>query len=274
MKKMMALVLACVLLAAMLVGCGHKHDFKLSANSDKHFERCDVCGKTKNSQKHKLDENGICKVCGAEMLDVSEGAGAIYRYDDRGSLTEIVDYDEDGTVLYSQRWEYTYDGNYIKSCKEFMDGVLMNESFYLPKSQQEEGEDAVYCSEIIYFNEDGSKEHYKYNEQGENTEFTPYDENGDPYYTETYTYAYSADGRVTKRFVSTDGKLSREYHYAVGEFDMDYEKKVIYYDENKTVIREEEYDFYGNLLSAVGELPWDSEDEELFDDELPVEELD
>lgn len=271
MKKLMALAAACALLASMLAGCGHKHDFRITADTDRHFELCEECGQKRNSQKHKLDEDGFCTVCGAEVMSMGDSdSGTIYRYDEKGNLTEIVDYDDDGNVIYSERWVYEYDGENIKSCKEYMDGVLMCESFYLPRVKLIEGEDAVYCAEIIYYYEDGTKEQSKYNEIGEHISYTPYDEEGKPYYTETYTYEYDADGRVSKRTVSSNGKLSREYYYEVGEFDMDYEKKVVYFDENGKIIREEEYDFYGNLLSAVGELPMDPADEELYE-ELPEE---
>ena len=254
MKKMIALVGACMLLATMLVGCGHKHNYTTSADTVSHFQLCEACGKRKSSKKHKINEEGSCSTCGAKVVRMDDGAGIIYRYDDKGNTILIVNYDKEGNMLYSQRWEYQYDGENVISCKEFKDGIPQRETCYLPKTQPQEDEELMYCSELIYYNDDGSRESYQYNELGEETEHSLYDSAGNAYFTEVYTYERDQSGRTTKRTVTENGKVTREHYYEVDQFDTHYEKKIVYFDENGKIIQQEEYDPYGNRIDAEGEV--------------------
>lgn len=261
MKRIMALVVACVLLATMLAGCGHKHNYRTSADIVNHFQLCDECGRKDKSQEHTLDEQGVCSECGAVVDAWEDGSGTICRYDEKGNMIENVFYEQDGSVRNSQRWEYVYDGENVASCTLYRDGVRWSESIYQLRTQPLEGEEAVYCQKTIFYEKDRVRAHSEYDEQGTLTASVSYDAEGNPYYTETYTYEYDEEGRNTKRSVFVNGKLSEENHFAMGENEEMYDQMMILYDENGKVIRLEEYDSNGNIIRAEGELSEETSEE-------------
>ena len=254
MKKFVSIVLVCLLVAGMLAGCGHKHNYRVAADIQGHYQYCDECGDKKKVEQHQLDEYGTCSVCYAEVVDVGDGSGCVFLYDEWGNLTEMADFDAEGNLTMSQRWVYEYKDEQMIGCKEYIDGMLVCEEKYLPKTNAEEEFDPVYCSEATYYYEDGTKEYYKYDEEGETIAYTPYDEKGEAGFTETYTYEHDADGQLTKRTVNMDGKLNRVYFYAVDEYGISYEWKVVYYDAEGNVTEQKLFDSYGNTVDENGQI--------------------
>ncbi len=264
MKKIssyLAVVSGCMVALFLLVGCGqeqgHEHSYNIwSADAQNHWHTCSECDEKLDLGKHTLDEESMCSVCKSAVYSNEDGSKSVYIYDEHGHVAIQEDYDAQGTITYRQRFEIEYyEDGCIKHSKEYVYDILLNkdgeevlssETTFLHCENPENGE--VYMSESIDYNDDGTKQICKYNEQSNLLLVTIYDASGNVTTVERYEYEYDDNGKCVKQATYVNDVISREIFYAYDEEGNEYESKQIYYDENGKKEKEYKYDAHGNEI--------------------------
>jgi len=207
MKKRLP-ILAVLLSLALLTACGgHRHESAegWQCDGERHWRVCGECGETFDEGAHDA-ENGTCSVCASEVSVFEDGSINLTTYNEHGDCIATILYNDDGTVAYTERNEYEYDGEGNKTLQRlYTDEVLFAEFTYARSGSGEE-----YTAGETYYYEDGSKS------------VTEYDELWNVLYSAWYTseneletesrYVYGKDGSVleTEYFA---GVLTAERSY-------------------------------------------------------------
>ena len=136
---------------------------------------------------------------------------AIFCYDDNGNTIETIEYDADGNVDFSAKWEYDKNGNNTTFSKFNEDGILV--------LYEEFDENGNRTKEINY-NDDGSLSAeftFEYNSLGKIVKKTDYYAQYDSH--KYYIYEYNSDNRLIKRYYYIDNDILeriREYDPETG----------------------------------------------------------
>ena len=172
-----------------------------------------------------------------------------------GNALSITEYDDTGDVIFNEIYELTCDihGN-ILSEKRITNGVLSYEGTF---GLSDEG--YTYLIEETYYLEDGTKEHFQYNPQGDVTTEIYYDTDGNAVDTYTYQYTYE-DVLITSIHCNHNGKLLYTEQYTVvheGDWSYNYLNQrtdyqadggytITIFDEEYNIVSEECFDANGN----------------------------
>lgn len=106
----------------------------------------------------------------------ADGSKLQMEYNEKGYTVSSVRTEADGTVL-RNNWEYTYDENgYLQTEKVYTNGVLEQESTYGVVTESDGM--YTYTETSVFYESDGSKTVYAYNENGELVSETKYDASG------------------------------------------------------------------------------------------------
>ncbi len=237
----------------------HGEGVAWTVDRDSHWKIC-ICGSTVEMGDHILEDD-VCTVCGVEYYEWGDATASLYQYNAAGDCVLSVDYDENGTVVFTVVSEYVYseDGDLQANNSMFYDGEASMEN-------------AIYAEQTLY-NADGnvteSTTTYLINGVVDSTEKCDfvydeydnlltetrnyYDKAGDLQSTDKTEYTYDADGEPLTEKSYTDGKLTYEYEYTDGGFvgityNEDGTKTVLEYDEGDDEPKETWYDADGNLL--------------------------
>ncbi len=253
MKRIGAITAVLAVMLGLMTGClEHKHDLiGWDANYDNHWQLCDDCDELVNFTLHWMDDYGYCQVCDKSIFENEDGTYSIVSYDEMGNTSKCIDYDENDEVVYEARYESEYDENgNPKHVKEYIDGVLMSESTYLPCADHE-GE--VYESEYIAYSEDGTKSVTTQDEQSMPLSSTEYDADGNVIATDTYEYTYDDAGNLASQICRRGGIVTGETVYALDAEGNVYVAKDVFYDDDGTFLGETMYDSEGNVIEGDGE---------------------
>ena len=242
MKKRTVISITIICIILLFAGCGKTHEHALTewtGNATEHWYICE-CGEKLDTAAHTFDEFNMCSVCKISVNDTGDGTYELLKYDEQGAMSSLTGYDAEGKVLYEQRsdTEYYEDGN-PKTVKEYLDGVLISESSYLPCENPETGE--VYMNESVGYDTD-TKNVSVYDEQSNILSYTVYDGEGKVVTADIYTYEYDDNGNITKLVVTTDGVVSRESFYALDADGNSYMNREVFYNESGEIDQEYTYD--------------------------------
>lgn len=121
---------------------------------------------------HKLADDMICTVCGAEVWVYDDLSGDVYYYDDFGTLIRHTSYANDGMITYDFIRALTYDDNgHVLHALEFIDGVLFGEITYAVNADGE----SIPVTEYAWY-DDGTWALNEFDEYGNCIRATTYDE--------------------------------------------------------------------------------------------------
>ena len=132
MKKYLILTIIFVSVLTMLCSCSllHTHSSKnWSVDVVAHWQICDECGDITDWGDHHINEDGVCNVCNAELMEF-DTTKMIYLYDKNDNPIFIAEYSSDNSVLVKSVYEYIYDeSGRILFSKEMKNDILiaMNE---------------------------------------------------------------------------------------------------------------------------------------------------
>ncbi|MBQ7915492.1 MAG: hypothetical protein IJ315_01725 [Firmicutes bacterium] len=245
MKKMMVMLLICLMSVQLFSGCAQQVTEAWSADGASHWHEAEN-GEKVGEEAHSLDENGICSVCAGEIVKFDDGSAFVTFYNEKGDFVSWAEYDSNGEQVFVQTSEYEYDemGNMVAS-KTYMDGSLMEECTYHFTGDEE---DYPTMATGMFYNEDGTKEYWEYDDRGDVASITYYDGDGSVSYVETYETKYDENDNYMGEKISTDGALSYESFYEFDEDGLFYMYKEIYYNEDGTIDNEIVYDAEGNVI--------------------------
>lgn len=243
-KRLLSILLACALM--LLTACGgHAHSAATGWVSDleNHWHVCDECGENFESAAHAL-EDGVCTVCGSEIIVWEDGSSQLITYNEYGDYTQLTLYAADGSVESEERYEYEYgaDGNKIRE-KDYTNGVLACEYEY---AQNTAGE--TYIAKDTYYYEDGTKSSSEYDATGNILHSASYAADGSM--ESAYEYEYSDDGSWMSEKEYYGNTLSAVREYSV---DTDGWQKLLtekIYNEDGSWIGTE-YDLYDNVVIEI-----------------------
>ncbi len=230
-------------MALLFVSCGVSH---IDENSpvlydlEGHWNDCSDCGERENYQKHDLDDDNMCVVCGVAIYKNEDGSGSLCAYDEQGTMILMRDYDENGNMFFEQKSECEYyeDGN-IKNMKTYFDGVLDMEEQFLYVENSEFA--AVYLASSTTYNEDGTKETFEYNENLEALRMIVYDASGAVKTIYRYVYEHDDNGNIIHQTIYANDIIYCEYFFAYDEDGGGGTTKQIDYDENGNVAAEHDF---------------------------------
>ncbi|MBR5314470.1 MAG: hypothetical protein IKU45_03535 [Clostridia bacterium] len=224
-KKFLILALVCLMAFATLTACSndkqddenkHEHnsaDGTWQVSLEKHWKVCADDNEKLDEGNHAL-ENNICTVCGVQITLTGDSTGELCFYNEKGDWSQLITYNEDGTVV-NETAEYTYDDDDNKlTMKTFKDGKPVLETEY---GINEDG----YSTEIknTVYAEDGSKKVYIYNLKNDITNETTYKADGTVETELTIEYTYNENGEKELEKHTLDGKLIKEIKYFVFSAD-------------------------------------------------------
>lgn len=274
-KKCLLIAFICVIMCGVLCACngkkGSSHTHESQGDWDRdgktHWEMCE-CGEKVNSAKHKLDDLGVCTVCGSEVFDYGDSID-VYNYDEYGNIVRVSVCDEKGKLQDDYVHEYVYDedGNILRMT-EYENGEVVGEEEYIVTATGEN-----YITKYIGYGEDGTRFVNEYDEFGNVVKAVWYDKDdnvigesqseyanddtGELYEvkcTEKYEDGtmciaeYNIHGDAIKRvFYDADGNIKTEetYEYTYNDEDIRvyekcYSNGVLDYEAEYTVVEEED----------------------------------
>lgn len=242
MHKRIFIFVTLLSIIMLFAGCGesHEHVFtEWTCNATEHWYVCE-CGKKVEKADHTFDDFNMCSVCGISVNDMGDGTYELITYDEHGSMATLTGYDAKENVLYEQRVDTVYyeDGN-PKTVKDYLDGVLISESDYLPCEDPENGE--VYMNESVQYDTD-TRSVSIYDEKSNMLSYTVYDSDDNVVTADIYTYEYDDNGNLAKAVVTTDGVISRESFYSLDADGNSYISREISYTESGEVDQDISYD--------------------------------
>lgn len=223
MKKILAYLLTATLVLATFTSCendvpnettdssvssdnGHTHQASEIWNCDinEHWHVCDDDGTRVDVAEHTLDFYDTCEVCGCKVIDWGDEK-ELSIYNDKGDCIRSITYDVSGNIISEQNCEFVYDENgNLLSEKCYHDGKLDEEKTYAL------GEDGVYESKIIRYEEDGTRYVHEYDACGDLILWEVYDANGTLTTKSITEYAENEDGEHYEA-------KTTEYNYEEGE---------------------------------------------------------
>lgn len=190
-KKLIALILACMMVLSVMTACSSSDDAATSgwvADGKEHWKVFVESGEKTEVGAHELNEVNQCAVCGSEIWDFGDSV-SVYAYDTYGNITRMADYDADGNLVSEtvDEYEYDTDGNITKD-KQYIDGVLSGETEYTVT----DGESTI--SGFTAYYEDGSKSIAEYDANGNSVKLTDYDSDGAVVFQADSEYAEDSNG--------------------------------------------------------------------------------
>lgn len=191
MKRIISVIILLVMVAVVFSACGMGHSHKndpWTVTPDGHYQICEKSGEKNNEGEHSVDDDNICKSCGAELAAFSPNELRITVYNQHGLIQYYAEY-RVGTEVYRRVYEYAYDGDTPISYQSFLDSELYDEG----KVVQEDGEFVTYRTKQYY---EDSYQIRTYNEDGLLSTKTEYNMNGVVLESEEYTYEKDADGNL------------------------------------------------------------------------------
>ena len=195
-------------------------------------------GEKENLGEHKLDEIGICDVCGSEIIDFGDGFLEIYNYDEQGNLARLSAYSSDGQCIDDSEnvFEYDESGNIIH-LKVYQNGFFCGESEF---SYSSEG--WTYESRTTTYYSDGSYSAEEYNENGNGILFQSFDADGNLVTESINDFENHSDGfEYLAKTTSKDYSTGFEYIYHYNEHnDLTY---IAEYDGSKNLIYDESHEY-------------------------------
>lgn len=226
--------------------CDHEETLLWKANMEFHWQFCEACEEEKEQAEHVMDEFGYCDECDMTIFDNGDDTYCVMTYDEYGTMSSQIDYDEDGNVISEVLCENEYyeDGN-PKHSMEYTDGVLTYECFYLPLEDSESSD--VYMSEEILYDGD-TKTVSTYDVDWNLLTSIGYDEEGEVIYEDVYEYEFDEEGNVRIQVTYTNGIKSYEASYEIGDDEEEYLVHEVYYDEDGEIFDEYYYDKNGEIL--------------------------
>ena len=190
MKKIIAMLMALVMIAAMTACSSHTHteDENWKADSTGHWKVCKECGEKTQTGDHILNDESKCTVCASDIMTWDDSV-SVYSYDKYDNIIRMAEYDADGKLISETVNEYEYDtnGNITKG-KEYIDGKLSSETEYTVS----DGESI--SAKYTQYNEDGSKFVNEYDSYGNVIVLIDYDAEGNVNLQANYEYAENGDG--------------------------------------------------------------------------------
>lgn len=192
MKKIASILLACAMLTALLAGCSESHTHQTAdtweVDLTNHWKTCTDCGEIVEQAAHTLNEDNICTVCGAQIVDWGESK-SLWQYNDKDDMIRSIDYDLDGNVTTETVYTYEYNADGLMTAsKTTIDGTLAEESTY----RVVDGESVV--SQYISYADDGTKFTNDYDEYGNVVLLVSYDAEGNETSRNESEYAQTTDG--------------------------------------------------------------------------------
>ncbi len=250
MKKSLACVILCALMAFFMSGCflhSHKESKIWLADTKTHWKVCDDCDEKLQLTEHTLNDDSKCDACGTEVIDFGDFV-SITTVDEYGNTVRMAEYDTENKLVTETVYGYEYDadGN-IKKLNETIDGLLNYEAEYI----MNEGNNII--AKAMQYNEDASKVYNEYDVYGNvtvmidyaaggnvnmqtNSEFTK-NENGEWY--ESGRVEFYKDGtKIEATYNGHGDNLSRKLYDAKGNL-------------TTSEIREYTYDANGNKLTEA-----------------------
>ena len=152
MKKMIAMLMALAMIAAMTACSSHTHTEgeNWEADSTGHWKVCTECGEKTQAGDHTLNDESKCTVCASDVMKWDDSV-SLYTYDAYENIIKMADYDLDGNLLSETVNEYEYDANgNITGVTEYINGNLSGETEYTVS----DGESIPV--KYTQYNEDGS----------------------------------------------------------------------------------------------------------------------
>lgn len=222
---------------------------------------------------HALTE-GVCVVCGSEILTDEEGWTEVSSYNEHGDLTRSTSFDPTGAVIYDCTIDYAYDeqGNMLWE-REFDGETLMSEATYMV-----DADGLHHLAYAVSYDEDGGMTRADYDENENIILLCTYAADGTLTYEENNEYALDENGwyyliKSTAKLedgttliseynerrdwlraaiVEADGTISSDTTYAyVYEGDMKKSCKIF---ESGVLTMEEIYDENGWLIQEIEHL--------------------
>ena len=258
MKKIICCAVLCVaaLASLSLSGCRHEHSFAgWQAGANTHWHECIECKEKLDETAHSFDEFTVCTECGASVYKGDDGSVSIYTYDKYGGLIRDIEYDPDGKMIYSYRYEIEYDAvGYAVKSKEYTCDILNGsgkeylsmEMTFKPVEGSENGD--VYATTETFYREDGSGTSYEYDEKLGVTKSVVFDSKGNITETKEYDYELDDKGEVVKETVKSNGILIRESFYEDDGAGGRYVAKDLIYDASGKVTDELYFNMYGEEI--------------------------
>ena len=257
MKKVLYLCLTCILMTALLAGCGSSTIYDAWQVDKENHWKLNEDGERVESSAHTLGGD-TCTVCGAKIT-VSDGSMEIVRVNEKEDPVQQQIYDTDGSVLVDKTYEYEYNEEEQKSVsKEYENGMLTLETTY----QESAIEGEVVEATQKYYNEDNSKSFIEFNQYGDITKESHYDPMGELAFEAVYEFVYDGADQKTYHKYYEDGRMTEECEYKYDELNTyTYEwKKTVYnedgtktvteYNEDRTIHRQDTYDAQGNKVET------------------------
>lgn len=191
MKKIIAVLLTCVLLVTVVTACSsHSHVATgiWMADAVGHWKSCDECDEKTEVVDHTLGDDSRCTVCNSEVMDWGDSI-SVYTFDEYDTIVRMAEYGTDNNLITETVNDYVYDSNgNVLSVKEYVDGRLNSEL-----------ECAVIDGESVdklytYYNEDGSKFINEYDDNGNVIKLVDYDSDGNITFESLSEYTQTDDG--------------------------------------------------------------------------------
>ena len=208
-----------------------KEDAVYDRNPDEHWINSKK-GEKLHVAEHEFDEEGFCTVCKSFVEYWTDGGADVCNYDEKYNLTRSTSFDEEENILFDYVMEYRYGENdEIIYCATYQNGRLYE----------------------TYENIDGTIQEEYFEESGYHTLSITYKGYlGDTIINQWYAYDPEDNVRYesyTETFIDENGEKHRvketETNYLDGI------KTIGEYDSCMNPLFIKEYDFDGNLLSAI-----------------------
>lgn len=264
MKRNLTLIISLVMLVVSLFSCGDKHsheDDPWTATVEGHYQICGKSGKKMNEGGHDLNNDNVCKLCGAALHADGPGVLEITSYNKHGLRESYVEY-RMGKETYRRVYEYAYQDGEPVSYKAYV-GTEIYEEGVVVKIDEE------YQRLRTRRNYDEYYQLRTYNEDGFVTSITDYDKKGDVLNAEKYIYEKDSNGTLLSGTCYESDKKVELEKYALDENGALYVCEYVRYNSNGEVSYITKYDSEGYVQEYIryenGEIDYVEKNEYVFD---------
>ncbi len=236
MKKYLFLIISCLFISIIFVGCSSGKKTVKETSSQAPKEKKIVKNLEEESRAY-IETNKIREIDKINFLVDSDGKplkgnkSSSLVYSENGRLEKTIAYNTDGKASYIYKYEFDKNGKRIKTIR------------YTPKNEVDK-----------YYN-------YKYNKYGNKIKSTRFSPDGKP--DEYYIYQYDDDGNLTVESwydVNNNLLYKIKYEYDDGKkesyktYDQngDLISKYVYkYDDKGNIVEEERYNNDGDKIGVI-----------------------
>lgn len=184
----------------------------------------------------------------AKETDYLNGISWECEYNEYEDCISRVLTDADGNVTVSQTHEYSYaEDGLLLDYKTWEFGNLSEEYYY--EFTQTEDYDINYVKTHVKHFDDGTKCVTEMDCDGMELVKTYYGKDGSVDYVLSFEYVMDMEGTVREKRIYKDGSVAYEHFYEVTDDGLIYEKKLVEYLDDGTVVTTE-YDEMGNVIPA------------------------